>query len=312
MTVRGFAPLTGIRMDPGYFHFDERSEFDASLVADVLRGRRFGVIFRDVIPVATQKELCARFWASPALKRRTGEPSYYVGAYHWNKPIGTYLAETAEVADDVMDVLDVADSPWYLFRDELASELAGLGATLRLAEMDGAQACPRRYARSRRTTRSPTQPASMHRATRRRTARRVRARRGEAPTDVRRNRRPPWRRRARNLRSPRIGGEQSRHTGARATRRIPRPRQPARRHAGSPPRRRRSAAAARTPACRYAPHARAASTIDGGSAASPGEPACSGAVDERSQATNSPSCGFLVSVDRVIATPNSRRMRTAH
>lgn len=142
MTVRGFAPLTGIRMDPGYFHFDERSEFDASLVADVLRGRRFGVIFRDVIPVATQKELCARFWASPALKRRTGEPSYYVGAYHWNKPIGAYLAETAEVADDVMDVLDVADSPWYLFRDELASELAGLGATLRLAEMDGAQACP--------------------------------------------------------------------------------------------------------------------------------------------------------------------------
>ncbi len=142
MTSQATAPVTGVSMDARFFRFDEYTEFDPEPVVDVLRGKRFGVIFRDVIAAGTQKEMAARFWNSPALTRRTGEPSYHVGTYHWNKPAGTYLRESADVSADVMDVLDVADSPWHWVRSAVAGELARHGASLRLAEMDGARACP--------------------------------------------------------------------------------------------------------------------------------------------------------------------------
>ncbi|MFD0579142.1 hypothetical protein [Dactylosporangium darangshiense] len=129
-------------MDPHFFRFDERSEFDPEPVLDVLQGRRLGVIFRDVIPPAVREDMTARFWNSPGLTRRTGEPSYHVGAYHWNKPIDTYLAETGKVVQDVMGVLDVADSPWHWFRDRMNTRLSRDGARLRLAEMNGETACP--------------------------------------------------------------------------------------------------------------------------------------------------------------------------
>jgi hypothetical protein len=142
MMSQRLAPLTGLHMDPQFFRIEEASELDPALAIDVLAGRRLGVIFRNVIPVAAQKEMAARFWASPALIRRTGEPSYHVGTYHWNKPIGTYLAESAAVTDQVTDVLNVTDSPWHAFRAALAEGLSGQDAMLRLAKMNGEWACP--------------------------------------------------------------------------------------------------------------------------------------------------------------------------
>ncbi|MFE2104814.1 hypothetical protein ACFXAF_02915 [Kitasatospora sp. NPDC059463] len=135
-------PITGTRAAPDFFRLDERDAFDPGAVVDVLRGRRLGVVFRDVIPPAARKESVARFWASPARRHREGEPSHYVGAYHWNKPTGTYLAETAAVLEEVRHVLDVPDSPWRSFRSGLAAELARQDAVLRIAEHGGAQACP--------------------------------------------------------------------------------------------------------------------------------------------------------------------------
>jgi hypothetical protein len=81
MMPQALTPLTGVNMSPQFFQFEETSELSPALAVDVLAGRRFGVIFRNVIPVATQKETTATFWASPALTRRTGEPSYHVGTY---------------------------------------------------------------------------------------------------------------------------------------------------------------------------------------------------------------------------------------
>jgi hypothetical protein len=142
MTLPTIAPVTGVRMDQQFFHFDEYREFDPDPVLDVLQGRRLGVIFRGVIPPGVREEMTSRFWNSPELTRRPGEPSYHVGSYHWNKPIETYLAETRKVTPHVMDVLDVDDSPWHGFRSRLNERLAHDGASLRLAQMDGEQACP--------------------------------------------------------------------------------------------------------------------------------------------------------------------------
>ncbi len=133
--------LTGIRMDSDFFRFEERNEFDPELVMDVLQGRRLGVIFRDVIPEDARKESVARFWNSPGLLRRDGEPSYCIGSYHWNKSTDEYLEDSAKTADAVFDVLDVPNSPWNSFRSAMAERLAQNGADIRIAENEGDQAC---------------------------------------------------------------------------------------------------------------------------------------------------------------------------
>lgn len=132
--------ITGFQTDPDFFRFEEREEIDCGLVMDVLRGRRLGVIFRDVIPEDAQKESVARFWASPGRERRNGEPSYHIGSYHWNKSTEAYLAEAAQTAGPVRDVLDVPNSPWHSFRSGLAEELARYGAVIRTARHEGAEA----------------------------------------------------------------------------------------------------------------------------------------------------------------------------
>lgn len=133
--------VTGTRGDKEYFRFEELTEFDPRRVLDVLEGRQLGVIFRGVIPERAQKETTERFWSSPARRHRPGEPSHYVGAYHWNKSAQTYLAESVAVARDVEEVLAAPDSPWWSFRDGLDRELARRGAGLRIAELDGKRAC---------------------------------------------------------------------------------------------------------------------------------------------------------------------------
>ncbi|MGW3107999.1 hypothetical protein [Streptomyces sp. NPDC001100] len=133
--------LSGQQADPEFFRFEERGELDYELVLDVLHGRRLGVIFRDVIPPAARKDLTQRFWASPARQHREGEPSHYVGAYHWNKHADTYLEESAEVADHVREVIDAPGSPWHFFREGVDEALRQEGASLRVARMNGRSAC---------------------------------------------------------------------------------------------------------------------------------------------------------------------------
>jgi hypothetical protein len=142
MSSTAVAPITGVSMDPAFFRFDELTEFDPDRVLDVLQGRQLGVIFRGVIAPSVREEMTARFWNSAALTRRTGEPSFHVGTYHWNRPIDTYLAETGKVTEHVMELLDVDDSPWHWFRARMNARLAADNARLRLAEMDGEEACP--------------------------------------------------------------------------------------------------------------------------------------------------------------------------
>lgn len=134
--------LSGARLGGQAFGFQERTEFDPQLVLDVLQGRSLGVIFRDVIPEHVRKQMVARFWESPARRHREGEPSHYVGAYHWNKPVETYAAEAAEVLPHVREVLDVPGSPWWLFHEQVGAALAREGAQLRVAETGGGCACP--------------------------------------------------------------------------------------------------------------------------------------------------------------------------
>ncbi|MFI6067033.1 hypothetical protein ACIA47_17510 [Micromonospora sp. NPDC051227] len=136
--------MTGWQGPSDYFRFVEREAFDPSVVEDVLRGRRLGVVFRDVVPAEALNRLVERFWASPLNKRRehVEAPGNYLGTYHFHKTTEQYLADSAEVAPEMHATLDFPGSPWRWFQDDLRSYFARQGVRFRLAEKDGRVACP--------------------------------------------------------------------------------------------------------------------------------------------------------------------------
>jgi hypothetical protein len=134
--------LTGWSGDSRYFAFREADEIRPDDLVDVLRGRLAGVIFRGVVSPETCGQLTARFWDSPARKRRGVEaPGFYLGTYHYHKPTRQYLDESEEVAAALASVLDVPNEPVGLVRAALSSALGREDMTLRLAQHEGRQAC---------------------------------------------------------------------------------------------------------------------------------------------------------------------------
>jgi hypothetical protein len=134
--------IDGYRADKSYFKFAERTEFDPADVLAVLRNEYLGVIFRSVISADIRTKLTQRFWDEPKTRRREDAPAYFLGAYSFDKSIGTYLDESADVHPSVAAVLDAeASSPLVWFRDAVAGELRPEGISLRAAELDGRKAC---------------------------------------------------------------------------------------------------------------------------------------------------------------------------
>lgn len=141
MTRNSTATLEGWRGDQDYFTIRELSEFDPRHVVDVLHGEVAGVVFRGMVSPETCQQLCERFWDSPGRSERPSEElNYYLGAYHYHKPTGQYLDESAAVADELAAVLDVPDNPVARFRQGLAAALAP-SAVVRQARHDGREAC---------------------------------------------------------------------------------------------------------------------------------------------------------------------------
>jgi len=138
----GSTPVTGWQGSPEYFTVREYPAYDPHAVADVLRGRVAGVIFRGMVLPETCQELAARFWASTRRKRRGVEaPGYYLGTYHYHKTTLAYLQESEKVAEALDALLDVPGNPLTAFYGGLADALRPEGVTVRLARHDGRKAC---------------------------------------------------------------------------------------------------------------------------------------------------------------------------
>lgn len=135
------AQVTGAVADESYFHFEERQGFSPDEVIEVLNGKYLGVIYRNAVDPRTSASLLQDFWRSPATKRRSDAPSYFLGTYHFNKSVETYLAESAAVNPSVENLVNSPDSPWAWFRTIVADRLRRDGAELRVAEMAGQKAC---------------------------------------------------------------------------------------------------------------------------------------------------------------------------
>lgn len=141
-TSREPGTLTGWSGDPDYFAFRYYDSFRPEAVLDVLHGRVAGVMFRGMVSAAACAELTARFWASPARRRRGVEaPGFYLGAYHYHKTTAAYLAESVAVATELDAVLAVPGDPLGHFYAGLAGALAAEGARVRRASRGGRLAC---------------------------------------------------------------------------------------------------------------------------------------------------------------------------
>jgi len=135
-------PVSGSVATGSYFRFEERYAFDPEGIIEVLRGKYLGIIFRGVINTKSSDSMLQAFWGSPATKRRTDAPSYYLGTYHFDKSADAYLSEAAEVAEEVERLVRMDGSPWVWFHDIVGDRLYREGVTLRIAEMGGRKACP--------------------------------------------------------------------------------------------------------------------------------------------------------------------------
>jgi hypothetical protein len=133
--------VTGTVANESYFHFEERQGFSPDEVIEVLNGKYLGVIYRNVVDPQIAASLLQGFWRSPAARRRPDAPSYFLGAYHFDKSVEDYLAESAAVNPSVESLVNTPDSPWVWFRTAVADRLRRDGVQLRVAEMATQKAC---------------------------------------------------------------------------------------------------------------------------------------------------------------------------
>lgn len=134
--------VSGRSKPPGEFCFSEASGNDMSPVADVLDGRRLGVIYRNYL----QHEVCDairdNFWKSKdRYKRGSDAPAAYLGTYHYRKPLEVYASESAKANVHLESVFRGLSNPIETFRSDLDRELSRRGRRSRQAVCHDQEAC---------------------------------------------------------------------------------------------------------------------------------------------------------------------------
>lgn len=135
--------VTGWVGNSDYFRFAQSDAIAPSLIVDVLRGDRLGVVFRNVVDSDTCEALINNFLTSPGRQRRGADaPGEYLGAYHYNKTIEEYLDQAEAVRHELETALDVPSEPLRVLFQRLAAELDNSGVELRRARHEGRDASP--------------------------------------------------------------------------------------------------------------------------------------------------------------------------
>lgn len=136
------ASLTGWTGSPDYFRFEERTDFDPSLVLQVLRGELAGVVFRGFASSEGAAQILRQFHASPDAVARTDDAAgVYLGAYHYHKTTSDYLRDAEQLSNTLDGVLMSDASPWRAFREQLGAALDDNGIEFRTARSGDKSAC---------------------------------------------------------------------------------------------------------------------------------------------------------------------------
>ena len=125
---------SGAVCSPESFHFLESDAINPKHVERVLRGEAVGCVFRNVIDAAVCRHIAENFRNHPRLRKRADDvPAYFLGTYHYRKPLTQYLSEAATFRDTMHDVFDGCDNVFERVMSSISSRLAASGVTMRVA-----------------------------------------------------------------------------------------------------------------------------------------------------------------------------------
>lgn len=132
---------SGAVSTPESFQFLAPAEFNPQDVVRVLRGEVVGCIFRGVIGQDVCRRVARNFRSHPRLRRRNDDvPAYFLGTYHYRKPLAQYLDEAAAFRNTMHDVFDGCDNVFQQVMSSVTSALASDAVACRVAQHEGADA----------------------------------------------------------------------------------------------------------------------------------------------------------------------------
>src|SRR5215469_13940486 len=119
--------------DSFQFAIIEATDCKSTKISDVLHGRLACIVVRDFATRKDCEQAFRGFLQSAKTRKREGDATgLYLGAYHWGRERDEFLADSANVARDVLEVSEVeSDRLWGKFISQLQVELHGAGHELR-------------------------------------------------------------------------------------------------------------------------------------------------------------------------------------
>lgn len=139
--VSAVIQASGLVRTPESFQFLTSTEFNPQDVIRVLQGEVVGCLFRGVIDQEVCRRVARNFRNHPKLRRRDDDvPAYFLGTYHYRKPLALYLDEAAAFRDTIHDVFDGCDNVFQRVMSSVTSALAADSITCRVAQHKGAAA----------------------------------------------------------------------------------------------------------------------------------------------------------------------------
>jgi hypothetical protein len=141
ITVSGTSPwvrVSGTVRSPGFFRFLEPHGFNPRDVVRVVRGEVAGCLFHGAIDPAACRQVAQNFWRHRKRRRRRDNvPAYFLGTYHYRKPLDEYFEEVTAHRDALREVFDGCENFYDRVMSSVGSVLAEDGVAMRVAAHAG-------------------------------------------------------------------------------------------------------------------------------------------------------------------------------
>ena len=133
--------VSGRVRSPESFRFLEPDGFNPRDIVRVLRGDVAGCRFRGAIDPAVCDRVAQNFWRHSKRRRRNDDvPAYFLGTYHYRRPLDEYFDEATAHRDALREVFDGCDNVFDGVMSSVASVLAEEGVAMRVAAHEGRRA----------------------------------------------------------------------------------------------------------------------------------------------------------------------------
>lgn len=125
------------------FRFDEYDSVKPHALMQLLKGKRLGYIFKKAVSPRSLQIIRDNFWSSSKLTSRQDEvPAFYIGNYHYHKPLAQYLSDAKKSQNSLSTLFNGTENIVEAFLFTLADYIKPKDITLRVAQHQGQKASP--------------------------------------------------------------------------------------------------------------------------------------------------------------------------